>query len=170
MFYDMTVVQFSKMLQNLTAILNKGEAFAQSKKIDVAVLLNSRLAPDQFNLIRQVQIACDTAKLGVARLTGKTDSAPKHADDETTLEQLQQRIADTVAYLATFSEADFNQAATQHVTQPRWEGKYLTGSDALIQHIIPNLYFHVNAAYAILRHNGVDIGKRDYLGVMPYKS
>lgn len=170
MFYDMTVVQFSKMLQNLTAILNKGEAFAQSKKIDVAVLLNSRLAPDQFNLIRQVQIACDTAKLGVARLTGKTDSAPKHADDETTLEQLQQRIADTVAYLATFSEADFNQAATQHVTQPRWEGKYLTGSDALIQHIIPNLYFHVNAAYAILRHNGVDIGKRDYLGAMPYKS
>lgn len=170
MFYDMTVVQFSKMLQNLTAILNKGEAFAQSKKIDVAVLLNSRLAPDQFNLIRQVQIACDTAKLGVARLTGKTDSAPKHADDETTLEQLQQRIADTVAYLATFSEADFNQAATQHVTQPRWEGKYLTGTDALIQHIIPNLYFHVNAAYAILRHNGVDIGKRDYLGVMPYKS
>lgn len=170
MFYDMTVVQFSKMLQNLTAILNKGEAFAQSKKIDVAVLLNSRLAPDQFNLTRQVQIACDTAKLGVARLTGKVDSAPKHADDETTLEQLQQRIADTVAYLATFSEADFNQAATQHVTQPRWEGKYLTGSDALIQHIIPNLYFHVNAAYAILRHNGVDIGKRDYLGVMPYKS
>lgn len=170
MFYDMTVVQFSKMLQNLTAILNKGEAFAQSKKIDVAVLLNSRLAPDQFNLTRQVQIACDTAKLGVARLTGKVDSAPKHADDETTLEQLQQRIADTVAYLATFSEADFNQAATQHVTQPRWEGKYLTGYDFLIQHVIPNLYFHVNAAYAILRHNGVDIGKRDYLGVMPYKS
>ncbi|HBN88956.1 MAG TPA: DUF1993 domain-containing protein [Rheinheimera sp.] len=169
MFYDITVVQFSKMLQNLSAILNKGASFAETKKVDVAVLLNARLAPDQFHLIRQVQIACDTAKLGVARLTGKTDSAPKHADDETTLAQLQQRISDTVAYLASFTEADFSQSATQKITQPRWEGKYLTGYEFLIQHVIPNLYFHITTAYAILRHNGVDVGKKDYLGAMPYK-
>lgn len=169
MFYDITVVQFSKMLQNLSAILNKGASFAETKKVDVAVLLNARLAPDQFHLIRQVQIACDTAKLGAARLTGKTDSAPKHADDETTLAQLQQRISDTVAYLASFTEADFSQAATQKISQPRWEGKYLTGYEFLIQHVIPNLYFHISTAYAILRHNGVDVGKKDYLGAMPYK-
>ena len=169
MFYDITVVQSSKMLQNLSAILDKGATFAESKKIDVAVLLNSRLAPDQFHLIRQVQIACDTAKLGVARITGKTDSAPKHADDETTLADLQQRISDTVAYLASFTEADFSHAATQKITQPRWEGKYLSGYEFLIQHVIPNLYFHITTTYAILRHNGVDVGKKDYLGAMPYK-
>lgn len=169
MFYDITVVQSSKMLQNLSAILDKAAAFADSKKIDVAVLLNARLAPDQFHLIRQVQIACDTVKLGAARITGKTDSAPKHADDETTLAQLQQRISDTMAYLASFTEADFSQAATEKVSQPRWEGKYLTGYEFLIQHVVPNLYFHITTAYAILRHNGVDVGKKDYLGAMPYK-
>jgi len=169
MFYDLTVVQSSKMLQNLSAILNKGASFADSKKIDVAVLLNARLAPDQFHLIRQVQIACDTAKLGAARLTGKTDSAPKHADDETTLAQLQQRIDDTLAYLASFSAADFANADTQHISQPRWEGKYLTGYEFLIQHVVPNLYFHISTAYAILRHNGVDVGNKEYLGAMPYK-
>ena len=169
MFYDLTVVQSSKMLQNLAAILDKGAAFATGKKVDMSILLNSRLAPDQFHLIRQVQIACDTAKLGAARITGKTDSAPKHTDDETTLEQLQQRISDTLAYLASFTEADFDQAATQKVSQPRWEGKYLTGYEFLIQHVMPNLYFHITTAYAILRHNGVDVGKKDYLGAMPYK-
>lgn len=169
MFYDLTVVQFSKMLQNLSTILKKGAVLAESKKIDVSVLLHARLAPDQFHLIRQVQIACDTAKLGVARLTGNTDSVPKHADDETTLADLQQRISDTVAYLASFTAADFSNAATQKITQPRWEGKYLTGYEFLIQHVIPNLYFHITTAYAILRHNGVEVGKKDYLGAMPYK-
>ncbi|KKO49178.1 hypothetical protein VT06_08010 [Arsukibacterium sp. MJ3] len=170
MFYELTVVQNSKMLQNLSAILAKSTAFAESKKIDVEVLLNARLAPDQFNLMRQVQIACDSAKLGVARLTDKVDSAPKHADDETTLAELQQRITDTVAYLATFTEADFANAATQRISQPRWEGKYLHGQEFLIQHIMPNVYFHISTAYAILRHNGVEVGKKDYLGAMPYKA
>jgi uncharacterized protein len=169
MFYDLTVVQCSKMLQNLSAILAKAATVAESRKYDVSVLLNARLAPDQFNLIRQVQIACDTAKLGVARLTAKVDTAPKHADDETTLAQLQQRINETLAYLATFNETDFANAATQHITQPRWEGKYLHGYEFLIQHILPNIYFHITTAYAILRHNGVDVGKKDYLGAMPYK-
>lgn len=170
MFYQLSIVQMSKMLQNLQHILNKGAVFADVKKIDMAVLLNARLAPDQFNLLRQIQIACDTAKLGAARLTNKVDSAPKHADDETTLEQLTQRIADTQAYLATFSQADFANAATQKISQPRWEGKYVTGEEFLMQHVLPNIYFHITTAYAILRHNGVDVGKKDYLGAMPYKS
>jgi len=170
MYYELTVVQFSKMLTNLSAILEKGEQFAESKKFDVEVLLNSRLAADQFNLIRQVQIACDTAKLGVARLTGTVDSAPKHDDTETTLAELQARIQSVLSYLSDFKPADFAETATQKVSQARWEGKYLNGQEFAIQHAIPNLYFHVTTAYAILRHNGVEVGKKDYLGPMPYKS
>ena len=170
MFYELTVVQFTKALNNLNAILDKGAAYAESKKIDVSVLLNSRLAPDQFNLVRQVQIACDTAKLGVARLTGKVESAPKHEDNETTLTELKARIQDVISYLASFKPEDFAGAADIHVSQPRWEGKYLTGTEFAIQHAIPNIYFHVTTAYAILRHNGVDVGKKDYLGAMPYKN
>ena len=170
MMYELTIVQFTKMLNNLSAILDKGAAFAEEKKIDVSVLLNSRLAPDQFNLIRQVQIACDTAKLGVARLAGKADSAPKHDDSEQTLAELKTRIQSTLDYLATFSAKDLAEAETQKVSQPRWEGKYLSGLEFAIQHAIPNIYFHVTTAYAILRHNGVNVGKKDYLGAMPYKS
>lgn len=170
MLYDLTVVQFSKMLNNLSAILDKGAAHADAKKFDVGVLLNARLAPDQFNLIRQVQIACDTAKLGVARLTGKTETVPVHPDTETTLPELKARIQSVLEYLVQFSPSDFADAAERNITQPRWEGKYLTGYEFAIQHAIPNLYFHVTTAYSILRHNGVDIGKKDYLGAMPYKS
>jgi uncharacterized protein len=170
MLYELTVVQFSKMLNNLSAILEKGAQFAEAKKADVNVLLNSRLAVDQFNLTRQVQIACDTAKLGVARLAGKESSAPKHEDGDATLAELQARIQSVVAYLAEFTPEDFADAATRKISQPRWEGKYLTGLEFAIQHAIPNLYFHVTTAYAILRHNGVDVGKKDYLGAMPYKS
>jgi hypothetical protein len=170
MLYDLTVVQFDKMLGNLSSFLDKGAAYADSKKFDVTVLLNSRLAPDQFNLIRQVQIACDTAKLGVARLTGKVESAPVHPDTETTLAELQARIKAVREYLSGFSKEDFAGAEERKVSQPRWEGKYLTGYEFAIQHAIPNLYFHVTTAYAILRHNGVDLGKKDYLGNIPYKS
>ncbi|ABM23047.1 MULTISPECIES: DUF1993 family protein [Shewanella] len=170
MLYDLTVVQFSKMLKNLSVILEKGECFANLKKVDMAVLLNSRLAPDQFNLIRQVQIACDTAKIGVARLTDNLDTVPKHDDSETTLAELQARISSVLDYLATFKAEDFANAAAIHVSQPRWEGKYLTGYEFAIEHAIPNIYFHITTAYAILRHNGVEIGKKDYLGAMPYKS
>src|SRR5690606_24658883 len=149
---------------NLSAILQKGAAFADAKKIDVTVLLNSRLAPDQFHLIRQVQIACDTAKLGVARLTGKVESAPVHPDTETTLDELLKRIESVREYLAGFSPEDFQGAEERTISQPRWEGKYLTGLEFAIQHAIPNIYFHVTTAYSILRHNGVDLGKKDYLG------
>ena len=170
MIYDLTIVQFSKMLINLSAILDKASAFAEAKKIAPEVLLNSRLAPDQFNLTRQVQIACDTAKLGAARVAGKADSAPKHEDTETTVAQLQARIQEVINYLATFKPEDFTNAASQQVSQPRWEGKYMSGVEFAIQHATPNIYFHISTAYAILRHNGVDVGKKDYLGTMPYKS
>lgn len=170
MLYDLTVVQFSKMLKNLSAVLAKGEAFATSKKVDFSVLLNSRLAVDQFNLTRQVQVACDTAKMGVARLVGKEDSAPKHADTEATLAELQARIQSVLDYLASFNEDDFAAAATRKISQPRWEGKHLSGSEFAIQHATPNIYFHVTTAYAILRHHGVEVGKKDYLGPMPYKA
>jgi hypothetical protein len=170
MFYELSVVQFTKMLNNLSAILSKAESFAETKKIDVEVLLNSRLAPDQFSLIRQVQIACDTAKLGVARIAGVADAAPNHADTETTVAELQARIQSVIDYMSGFSAEDVAAAATQKVSQPRWKGQYLNGQEFIIEHAIPNLYFHVTTAYAILRHNGVEVGKKDYLGAMPYKS
>lgn len=167
MLYDLTVPQFIKMLHNLSACLDKAATFAESKKIDPEVLLNARLAPDQFALIRQIQIACDTAKLGVARLTGK--EAPAFEDTEKTLAEAKARIEKTVAYLNTLTKADFAGAEDRQITQPRWAGKYMSGSDFALQHLIPNLYFHIATAYAILRHNGVDVGKKDYLGAMPFK-
>ena len=168
MLYELTVIQFSKMLTNLDLILDKAAAYAEAKKFNSEVLLNARLAPDQFHLIRQVQIACDTVKLGVARLTGKT--APVHEDNETSLAQLKARIHDVLAFLSSMSPQDFEGAKERSISQPRWEGKYLTGFEYAVQHAVPNLYFHITTAYAILRHNGVDLGKKDYLGAMPFKS
>lgn len=167
MYYDITVTQFVKMLKNVSAIFDKTSAYVDAKKFDVSVLLNSRLAPDQFNFTRQIQILADTAKIGVSRLTGK--EAPVHADNEQTLNDLRERIESVIAYLEGFSAKDFEQSATRHVSQPRWEGQYLTGEEYMIQHVIPNFYFHLTTAYSILRHNGVDVGKKDYLGKMPLK-
>ncbi len=168
MLYEITVPQFTKALQNLNKILDKAAQYADSKKFEVEVLLNSRLAPDQFHFIRQVQITCDMAKLAAARLTGK--EAPVHDDKEKTLSELKTRIEQTLNYLKTFSAADFNGAEERKITTPRWEGKYLSGYDYALQHAIPNLYFHMTTAYSILRHNGVDLGKKDFLGDLPFKS
>jgi uncharacterized protein len=165
--YESTVPQFKKMLHNLNYLLEKGAKQAEVKKFEPEVLLNSRLAPDQFNLIRQIQIACDSAKLGVARLTGK--DAPVHEDNEKTLPELKQRIESVIGFLNSINVQDFKGAEDRHISQPRWEGKYLLGKDFVVQHLLPNVYFHITTAYAILRHNGVDVGKKDYLGEMPYK-
>ncbi len=167
MLYEITIPQFAKMLMNLNIILDKAAKHAETKKFEVEVLLNSRLAPDQFNLIRQVQIACDTAKLAASRLTGK--DAPVHEDNEKTLSDLRTRIQQTVSYLNNFTAQDFKGADEKRISQPRWEGKYLLGFEFATQHALPNLYFHISTAYSILRHNGVEIGKKDYLGEMPYK-
>ena len=168
MLHELTVVQFTKMLTNLNLILDKAAASAEARKFNLEVLLQARLAPDQFHFIRQVQIACDTAKLGVARLTGKM--APVHEDNETTLAELKARINEVIGFLASVTPEDFAGAEERQISQPRWEGKYLTGVEFAIQHAIPNLYFHITTAYAILRHNGVDLGKKDYLGAMPFKN
>lgn len=167
MMYEITVPQFAKMLRNLKAVLAKGAAFADSKKIDMSVLLNARLAPDQFPLTKQIQIATDSAKLCAARLSGV--AAPTHDDKETTLAELNARIDSVVEYLNGLQAKDFAGCESKQITQPRWEGKYLLGQEYVLQHAIPNVYFHVTTAYSILRHNGVDVGKKDYLGELPYK-
>jgi hypothetical protein len=167
MLYEITIPQFTKMLTNLNKIIDKAALNAESRKFDVEVLFNSRLAPDQFNFIRQIQIACDTAKLCASRLSGK--EAPVQEDNEKTLAEVKARIESVITYLGTFKKEDFNGAEERKISQPRWEGKYLTGEEYALQHALPNIYFHITTAYSILRHNGVDIGKKDYLGEMPYK-
>ena len=169
MIFPTVVVQFSKLLGNLSAMLDKAAEHAASKKFDMEVLLQARLAPDQFSLIRQVQVACDTAKLGAARLANKESSAPSHPDTEQTLAEIKARVQSVMAYLASFSAADFTGAAERRITTPRWQGKSLSGAEFLTQHAVPNMYFHVTTAYAILRHNGVEIGKKDFLGELPYR-
>lgn len=168
MVYKMTVPICIKALQNLDQVLTKGVQHAEAKKFEIEVLLNSRLAPDQFPLTRQIQIACDTAKLGASRLTGK--DAPSHADTEKTLPELKARIQDTITYLKSFSEADFKGSEEKRITTPRWENKYLLGMDYVTNHILPNLFFHITTAYSILRHNGVEVGKKDYLGDLPFRT
>lgn len=167
MIYDIVITQFRKMLLNLSVCLDKAVEFSDAKKIDPSVLLNSRLAPDQFNFIRQVQIACDTAKLGAARMCGK--EAPVHEDKEQTVAELKTRIESVVSYLKTFKPEDFKGFEERKISQPRWEGKWITGAEYATQHAIPNIYFHITTAYSILRHNGVEVGKKTYLGEMPYK-
>ena len=167
MLYEMTIPLFTKALHNMSKHLEKGAAYADTKKFEVDVLLNSRLAPDQFHLIRQVQVACDTAKFAASRLTNK--EAPTHEDKEKTLAELQTRIDSTLSYLKTFNPAEFKGAEERKVSHPRWEGKWLTGFEFATQHVIPNFYFHATHVYAILRHNGVDLGKKDFLGELPFK-
>ncbi len=168
MFYEVAVQQNIRILKNLSAILAKSAAYADSKKFEMDVLLKAYLAPDQFNLTRQVQIACDMAKATAARLAGR--EIPAHEDNEKTVGELQARIAKVVSYLETFTAKDFVGAAERRITQPRWEGKTLSGTEFLTQWSIPNVYFHVTTAYAILRHNGVEVGKKDYLGEINYRS
>jgi hypothetical protein len=167
MYYELTVPQFTKMLKNMSAIFDKAQLHAETKKFDAGVLVSSRLAPDQFDFARQIQIMCDTAKKCVAQLTGK--EPPVHEDKERTLPELKARIESVIAYLQKFSAEDFASSGTRKITTPRWDGQYLTGAEFLTQHALPNFYFHMTTAYSILRHNGVDVGKKDYLGAMPFK-
>ena len=163
MYYE-AFGQMKKTLGQLSTWLDKAEAFAKEKSFDANLFLNFRLAPDQLGFAKQVQIACDTAKLGASRLTGK--EAPSHADNEQTLAELRARVASVISYLDSYSEKDFEGASTRSVTQPRWEGKVMTGKDYFFEHVQPNFYFHATHTYAILRHNGVALGKKDYLGAL----
>jgi hypothetical protein len=157
-----TIREMKKLLGQLDGWLDAAAAFAAEKKIEPNLFLGFRLAPDQFAFARQVQAACDAAKLGAARLAGQ--EAPKHADTEQTLDELHARVRAVVAYLDGFSEKDFAGAAERVITTPRWEGRVMSGTDYFLEHAVPNFFFHLTHAYAILRHNGVPLGKRDYLG------
>ena len=163
MFYE-TLGQLKKTLGQLEKWLEAAEAHATAKSFDPSVYLGLRLAPDQFAFARQVQLACDTAKQAAARLAGK--EAPKEPDTEQTLADLRTRVRSALAYLEGFSPADFEGAGDRHVSQPRWEGQYMLGADYFLQHALPNFFFHTTHSYAILRHNGVPLGKRDFLGAL----
>jgi uncharacterized protein len=161
------IAQFIKMLNNLSGLLDKAEAYSQTRKFDVAVLLNSRLAVDQFNFVRQIQMVCDVSKNYAARLAGQ--EVPRDDDSETTLPELRARIQKTVKYLQSFKAEDFQGWADRKITNPRREGKYISGFEFLMHAAIPNFYFHLTTAYSILRNNGVEIGKKDYLGEVNYR-
>jgi hypothetical protein len=169
---DAAIFQFCtkqqlRVLKNLQGFLKKGAEFADHKKFNVEVLLQARLAPDQFPLMQQIQIACDTAKFNCARFTGS--KAPSHPDEEKTLAEAMARIDSVIQYLNGFKEADFSGAAQMKITNSRWDSKWMTGEDFFQQYSAPNLYFHVTTAYSILRHNGVDIGKGAYLGDLSFQ-
>ena len=161
--YQASVPQFVKMLTNLSNILKKGEEFAGTKGIDSAALVEGCLAPDMFPLSKQVQIACDQVKNGMARLAGV--EPPKFEDNETTFAQLQDRIAKTIAFANSLKPAqvDGTEAKEIKFSIKEWSFEFV-GEQYLLTWIMPNFYFHVTTAYDILRHNGVEIGKSDYLG------
>ena len=166
--YDETVRQMKKMLGQLDKWLEAAAAFAKEKSFDPSVFLGLRLAPDQFTFARQVQTCCDTAKLAAARLAGK--EAPVQPDTEQSVDELRARVASVIAYLDGFKAKDFEGAAARSITQPRWEGKVMTGADYFLEHAVPNFFFHLTHAFAILRHNGVNVGKRDYLGALSLRA
>lgn len=161
--YQASVPQFVKMLTNLSNILKKGEEFADTKGIDSAALVEGCLAPDMFPLSKQVQIACDQVKNGMARLAGV--EPPKFEDNETTFAQLQDRIAKTITFANSLKPAqvDGTEAKEIKFSIKEWSFEFV-GEQYLLTWIMPNFYFHVTTAYDILRHNGVEIGKSDYLG------
>jgi uncharacterized protein len=162
-----SILQFKKTLENLDACMARAEAYASTKKFDVNVLTSYRLAPDMFNLVKQVQSCCDAAKFAAAYLSQQT--APKHEDNEVTFADLRARIQKVVAYLGGFKLADFAGYEKVKVS-PGWaKGKWLNGDEYLEELAIPNFYFHVMSTYALLRHAGVDVGKMDYLGAVNLK-
>jgi hypothetical protein len=153
---------FAKTLENLDKWMEKAEADAKDRGFEVDVLAQSRLAPDQYSLVRQVQAVCDQAKFAAAYLSG--GKAPSHPDTEQTFAELRQRIRKTLDYVASVPESSFANADQQKVA-PAWlGGRWFRGSDYLVEMAIPNFFFHASMAYAILRHNGVKLGKMDYIG------
>ena len=161
MYYQM-ISHCTQILKNLETWLDKAEQLAAAKKFDVGVLMTDRLAPDMKPLIYQVQSACDYVKAAAAWLSGQTP--PKHEDNEQTIDELRARIRKTVAFAESVKEAQYAGASERKVSLSWAPGKVLGGEDYLLQMTIPNTFFHIAMAYAILRHNGVDVGKMDFLG------
>jgi hypothetical protein len=161
-----SIPAFEKGLKVLLALLDKAEAYAEAKKIEPAVLLNTRLFPDMFAFTGQVQRACDQAKNGSSRLAGI--APPRFEDDEKTAADLRARIAKTIAFMKTLDVKAIDAAVDREITFPFGaKTGHMKGADYLNHFALPNFYFHVTTAYAILRHCGVEIGKRDFLGEMP---
>jgi hypothetical protein len=160
--YYQVISQCVQSLKNLEACLDKARQYADAKKFDVSVLMTSRLAPDMQPLIYQVQSACDYVKAAAAWLSGQTP--PKHEDNEQTIDELRARIWKTVAFSESVKEAQYAGASERKVKFSWAPGKVIGGEDYLLQMTIPNTFFHIAMAYAILRHNGVDVGKMDFLG------
>jgi hypothetical protein len=164
-----SIAVFEMGLSALSALLDKTEAYAEAKGIDPTVLLNARLFPDMFALSRQVQSACDQAKNAGARLAG-VDS-PRYEDNEKTMAELRTRIAKTVAFVKTLDAARIDTATDREITFPLGPNNkgHMRGIDYLNHFALPNFYFHLTTAYNILRHSGVEIGKRDFLGAIPMR-
>jgi len=161
--YQTSIPVFIHMLGNLSKILDKAATYAEAKKIDPAILINARLAPDMYPLSRQIQIATDMAKDCAARLGGI--EIPSYVDNESTFPELQARIDKTVAFLQSVSAEQINGSGERTVTL-KIHGKEIgfLGQPYLLHYVLPNFYFHITTAYAILRHNGLEIGKMDFVG------
>ena len=159
------ISQYAKTLHNLDRCIEKATAFAKTKNFEIDTLVCARLAPDQYSFDRQVQSACDSAKFSTAYLTGK--EPPVHPDTEKTMGELRARIKSCIAYLETIKASDVTGWEDRKVA-PKWlQGKWVKGDQFLLQMSVPNFYFHVTTAYSILRHNGVDLGKMDFIGSVP---
>lgn len=161
--HSASVPIFVRMFNNLLTWLDKAEAHAAAKKFEPTVLLGARLAPDMLPFTKQIQIASDAAKFGVARLAGI--EAPKFEDNEATLDELRERIRKTIAFVESVPADKINGSEDRDITVPRRDGPIVVkGEPYLKSFVLPNFFFHVTTAYALLRHNGVDLGKSDYLG------
>ena len=161
------VRQMTHTLKQMESWIGKVEADAAARKYDANHLLQARLAPDMFPLIRQFGSACDNAKLLAARTTGKT--APSHPDNQQTWAEMRTRMQETLAFLADLTEADFANAAATRATFPWYPGKWLDAQTYVWQYALPNFHFHASMAYAILRENGINVGKGDFLGQLNFR-
>jgi hypothetical protein len=166
---QVSIPTFQIGLNALSAILDKAETFAVAQKIDPLVLLNTRLYPNMFPLVRQVQVVADHAKNGAARLAGV--EPPRYEDKETTINELKDRLGKTVAFIKTLDMKHIDAAADRPITFPLGPTNkgHMKGDEYLNHFVLPNFYFHLTAAYAILRHCGLEVGKQDFLGAIPIK-
>src|SRR5262245_45076541 len=154
--------ELRQLLLNLDGWLDKAVAHAAAGNTDANALLQARLAPDMFPLVRQIQSACDQVKFAAARTSGK--APPSHPDTEQTIDELKRRIAAVVAYVDTFTPADWDNVEQPTATRRRWEGKVMSATDYLVEFALPICLFHITMTYALLRHSGVELGKRDFIG------
>jgi hypothetical protein len=162
------MLEMRKLLGHMNAWIDKAEAHAATKGYDANTLLQARLAPDMLPLVRQFQNACDNAKFAAAFHHREGAARPTRIPSRASPE-VRARIGSVIDYLGTFTEADFRDTDAREVKRPRWEGKSMRATDYFVEQALPNFFFHLNMAYAILRHNGVDLGKRDYIGQLSFR-